>query len=61
MVCKKIDITLEELKDFFFLTNMFKSGGINFDSFKKIFFPHLYLITDNDESDEERRDKEEKM
>ena len=59
MICKKIDFTPEELKDFFFLTNMFKQG-MNFDSFKKTFFLHLYLITDNDESDQERRDKEEK-
>lgn len=50
----------EELKDFFFLTNMFKSG-MNFDSFKKIFFPHLYLIQEDRESDNEKREKEEKM
>jgi hypothetical protein len=33
---------------------------MNFDSFKKTFFPHLYLIQDNDDSDEERRDAETK-
>jgi hypothetical protein len=43
MVVKKVEVTTEELRDFFFLTNMFK-GGMNFDLFKKTFFPHLYLI-----------------
>lgn len=43
MVVRRANFTQEELKDFFFLTNMFK-GGMNFDSFKKTFFPHLYLI-----------------
>lgn len=32
---------------------------MNFDSFKKTFFPHLYLIKDeDDESDEEKKDTE---
>ena len=56
MIVKKVDITNEELKDFFFLTNMFKNG-MNFDSFKKIFFPHLSMIQDDGESDQERREK----
>lgn len=44
--------------EFFYLTNMFKFK-MNFDSFKKTFFPHLYLIHDDgDESDEEKRDTE---
>lgn len=43
MFASKINFNKEELKDLFFLTNMFKDG-MNFDSFKKIFFPHLYLI-----------------
>lgn len=56
MIVKKVDITADEFKDFFFLTNMFKNG-MNFDSFKKIFFPHLTLIQDDGESDQERREK----
>ena len=59
MVVKRLTFTIEELKDFFFLTNMFKNG-MNFDSFKKIFFPHLYLIQEDRESDNEKREKEEK-
>eukprot|EP00347_Sterkiella_histriomuscorum_P012608 403367915 len=66
MIVKKVDISLEEFKDFFFLTNMFKSSnngnGMNFDSFKKIFFPHLSMIQDGDaESDQERREKQERI
>jgi hypothetical protein len=40
-VVKKLSYTEVELRDFFFLTNMFKDG-MNFDNFKKTFFPHLY-------------------
>jgi hypothetical protein len=43
MLCKKIDFSREELKDFFFLTNLFKNP-MTFDIFKKTFFPQLYLI-----------------
>jgi hypothetical protein len=50
MVCKKINLTREELKDFFFLSNMFKND-MNYDTFKKIFFPHLSMIQDNGDSD----------
>jgi len=50
MVIKKIDYTSEELRDFFFLENLFKPD-MNFDTFKKTFFPHLYLITDDGASD----------
>lgn len=57
MIISKVPFSLEELKDFFYLTNMFK-GRMNFDSFKKTFFPHLYLIKDGEESEEEKRDTE---
>jgi hypothetical protein len=56
MIVKKINVTPEELKDFFFLTNMFKAP-MNFDSFKKIFFPHLSLIQDDGGSDQEKKEK----
>ncbi|CDW71437.1 ef-hand calcium-binding domain-containing protein 6 [Stylonychia lemnae] len=59
MIVKKINVTPEELKDFFFLTNMFKSP-MNFDSFKKIFFPHLSMIQDDGGSDQEKREKQDK-
>lgn len=36
-------------------------GTMNFDSFKKTFFPHLYLLNDDrEESEEERRERQEK-
>jgi len=33
--------------------NLFKSGKLEFDTFKKAFFPHLFHIAEEDESDEE--------
>ena len=45
VIKQRLDFTTDELRDFFLLANMFKGGGgMNFDSFKKTFFPHLYLI-----------------
>ncbi len=41
LVCKSTEFTEEEMRDFFFLSNIFKNG-MNFDNFKKTFFPHLY-------------------
>lgn len=32
--------------------------GMNFDSFKKTFFPHLYLIQEGEESEQEKFDNE---
>jgi hypothetical protein len=55
MVVTKVPFSQEELKDFFFISNMFKEG-MNFDSFKKTFFPHLYLIQEEDGSEDERKD-----
>ena len=54
---------MESLKDFVEFSGMFKQGtpGMNFDTFKKTFFPHLYLINDDlEQSDEDRRDRNEK-
>lgn len=57
LICQRIPFTEEELKDCFLMTSMFKNK-MNFDSFKKTFFPHLYLIPEGEESDEEKRDAE---
>lgn len=43
IIFKKIEYSVEDLKDFFRLSNIF-AEGMNFDTFKKTFFPHLYLI-----------------
>jgi len=59
MACAKSGFTSDELVDFVML--LFPEAGLTFDSFKKTFFPHLYLINDDaEESDEERRDHKEK-
>lgn len=49
MACSKTGYTKDDLKDFVELSGMFKQGtpGMNFDTFKKTFFPHLYLINDD--------------
>ncbi len=52
MICKRLSgsYNTEDFQDFFFQTNAFQ-GGMNFDSFKKTFFPHLYLIEDSLDED----------
>ncbi len=63
MGCAKIGYSKEEIKEFVELSGLFKkdSPGMNFDTFKKTFFPHLYLINDDlEQSDEDRRDRNEK-
>jgi|LauGreDrversion4_2_1035121.scaffolds.fasta_scaffold150089_1 hypothetical protein len=63
MACSKIGYSKEDIKDFVELSGMFKidTPGMNFDTFKKTFFPHLYLINDDlEQSDEDRRDRNEK-
>ena len=42
-VVQKLGFSIEDLKDFFKMSNIF-ANGMNFDTFKKTFFPHLYLI-----------------
>lgn len=44
MICKRVGYTQEEIKDFLLLGSYFKGSDMSFDSFKKTFFPHLYLI-----------------
>ena len=62
MGCQKSGYSREDLIDFAQSSGLFKTGtGMNFDSFKKAFFPHLYLINDDaEESEDERRERQEK-
>jgi hypothetical protein len=55
-VVKNLPYTEVEMRDFLFLSNMFK-GEMNFDSFKKTFFPHLYLIKEGEESEDEKKEQ----
>lgn len=56
MISKRLQSTkgysFEDIKDFFFSTNVFSGGGMNFDSFKKTFFPHLYQIKDDNTNED---------
>ena len=49
MACIKIGYSKEDVREFVEVSGMFKkdSPGMNFDTFKKTFFPHLYLINDD--------------
>jgi hypothetical protein len=48
IVKDRIPFTSDQIKVFFQENNLFTAGsnGISFDSFKKNFFPHLYLVQD---------------
>ena len=52
--------TIEDIKEFFKQDSLFppqtaiSSGGLSFDKFKKLFFPRLFLINDNEESEDEK-------
>ena len=60
VACEKSGYSREEMIDFVNLSGLFKKP-MNFDSFKKTFFPHLYLINDDaEESEEEQRERIEK-
>jgi hypothetical protein len=55
----------DDIKDFCHLTSIFenKDQGMNFDSFKKTFFPHLYQIQDSmtNEDEESNNNNNEKL
>lgn len=52
-VVSRLKFTHDQIKDYFSSQNMFAgdSAGLNFDSFKKNFFPHLYAV--NEDKDDE--------
>ena len=55
LVQNRIPFSQEEIKLFFRDQNIFNSQkeGVDFDSFKKYFFPHLYLVQeDPDDADD---------
>lgn len=62
LACQKSGYSQDELKDFIEFSGFFKGQlGMNFDTFKKTFFPQFCQITlDPDESDLEIKDKQEK-
>jgi len=55
VVQNRIPFSTEEIKLFFEDQNIFDKykQGVDFDSFKKYFFPHLYLVQeDPDDADD---------
>lgn len=55
IVKDRLSYTVPEVREFFREYNLFnaESKGLNFDNFKKNFFPHLYLVQeDKDDADD---------
>lgn len=55
MVINRVPFSQDEIKLFFKDQNIFHSQkeGLEFDTFKKYFFPHLYLVQeDPDDADD---------
>ena len=71
-VMPRIKYSREDVKLFFRMNNMFSehnhhktkdkipANSMNFDHFKKSFFPHLYLVAEEPQSDEEKKAKRDK-
>ena len=59
VVKQKVPYTNEELDLFFNSYNMFLSDkGISLDDFKKIFFPHLYVVAEGIDDEAELEAKQ---
>lgn len=57
IIPSRVPFSIDELKEFCEMSSIFKEG-MNLDSFKKTFFPHLYLINEDEESEDERKEVE---
>lgn len=63
LIISRIPYTKEEVKEFLKQNNLFSTAeqGLNFDSFKKIFFPQLFLINEEHDSDEDKKMKKDQI
>ena len=70
VVMSRISYTREDAQHCFKMFNLFSKpmlrydsvpDGLTFDTFKKDFFPHLYLIVEEPQSDEDRQAKKDKI
>lgn len=57
VVRERIPNDVEQIKQYFRENNLFNgpTNGINFDEFKKNFFPHLYLVQDDPDDAEDKQ------
>jgi hypothetical protein len=60
LIITRIPYSKEDVKEFLKQLNLFQPNsdgvvGINFDLFKKTFFPQLYLINEEQTSDDDRK------
>ena len=61
MVKYKVPYTHAELKTFFKEFNLFVGDGVDFDQFKKIFFPWQYIGQDEPDDATEKNAKEQRI
>ena len=60
-IIPRLPFPREELKEFLKVSQLF-ANGMNFDNFKKVFFPHLYTVVDDDCcSDDEKKERDDKI
>lgn len=57
VVRERIPNDISEIKQYFRENNLFNgsTNGLNFDEFKKNFFPHLYLVQDDPDDAEDKQ------
>jgi hypothetical protein len=53
LTAKRSKFAESDIKEYLECENLFKNGKLEFDTFKKAFFPHLFHIAEEVESDEE--------
>jgi Ca2+-binding EF-hand superfamily protein len=60
VIKEKVSFNLEQFQTFFNVYNLFSEGtnGVSLDTFKKIFFPQLYLVQEDKDDSEEMKAKE---
>lgn len=51
MIAKRLNYNEEDVKEFLNGENLFKNDKMDFDSFKKVFFPQLFHVTEANDSD----------
>jgi len=55
LVKDRVPFSRDQIKDYFKANNLFQEeNGMNFDNFKKNFFPHLYLVQEDKDDAEEK-------
>jgi len=54
MICQRTKFSELDIKSFLENENLFKNGTLDFETFKKAFFPQLFHVNEEEGSDEEQ-------